>query len=117
MLYSVIKYEYKINSTSDDEIRSARRVAKLIAVPKNEPDILMIVVDAFEKYQKALDLQEWSQAFLSLWQILESITLQTEQIDMRDVINRTDNLVSQKNRYVKDLLEALRKTRNQLVHR
>ena len=78
---------------------------------------MAIVIDSFEKYQKALDLHEWGQVFLSLWQILESITLQTEQIDMRDVVNRTTNLIATKTPYIKDLLEALRKTRNELVHR
>lgn len=117
LLYSTNKYDYRNNSISVEETGSARRLARLITVPKDGQEVLAVVVDAFEKYQKALDLHEWGQAFLSLWQILESITLQTEQIDMRDVINRTDNLISKKNIYVKDLLEALRKTRNQLVHR
>ena len=116
LLISTSKYEYKNNSISIDEVRSARRIARFITVPKNEQDILSIIVDAFEKYQKVLDLHEWSQAFLSLWQILESITLQTEHIDMKDVINRTDSLIVQKDKYVKHLLEVFRLTRNQLVH-
>lgn len=117
LFYSTSKYEYKNNSISNDEVRSARRIARFITVPKDEQDILSIIVDAFEKYQKALDLHDSSQVFLSLWQILESITLQAEQIDMRDVINRTDSLIVQEDKYIKNLLEAFRITRNQLVHR
>ena len=83
LLYSTSKYEYKNNSISMDEIESARRIARFITIPHNEQDIQSIIVDAFEKYQKALDLQEWNEAFLSLWQILELITLQDEKVDMR----------------------------------
>jgi len=117
LLYTTNKYEYKNNSLSLEEIRSARRLSRLITVPRHGQEILAIVIDSFEKYQKALDLHEWGQVFLSLWQILESITLQNEQIDMRDVINRTTNLIASKAPYIKELLEALRKTRNELVHR
>ncbi|MGD8404423.1 MAG: HEPN domain-containing protein [Anaerolineales bacterium] len=117
MLYSTSKHDYINNSVGIEEIRSARRIARFIKIPKNEQDIISIIVDAFEKYQKALDLQEWSQAYLSLWQILESVTLQDEKIDMRDVINRTNSLIVQNGKHIKDLLESLRVTRNQLVHR
>jgi hypothetical protein len=115
-LYSTTKYAYESNSVGQDEILAARAVANLLSVPKDGRDVMVIVIDALMKYQRALDLDDWGLAFLSFWQALERITLQGRHISMKEVVARTDALISSKDHYERDLLDALYATRNRFVH-
>lgn len=104
-----------INSIEDEQIDQARRLSQQLGSPIDRHSTNSILVEALEKYGQALDTAEWRLAFLTFWQILELITLQTENLKMQDVLNRTNTLLQQ-HKISYDLLTALVKTRNKLVH-
>lgn len=114
---SVRDYEYGPNSISNDRIIKVRNLASRILIPKSDKDTVSLNVEVLEKYGEALDTSEWRLSFLVLWQILESITLQSnEEFSMKTVVNRIDIMFGQ-NQLIKDLLSSLYQTRNLLVHK
>ncbi|MBC8273862.1 MAG: hypothetical protein H8E40_02680 [Chloroflexi bacterium] len=118
LLYTIVKYEeYQRNTLRGDEISEVRRLASRLGGPDSDAQTSAILIDALEKYGEALDAFEWRLAFLSLWQILELITLQSSaNLNMKTVKSRVWNLLNQ-DPLMKDLLNALYETRNSLVHR
>jgi hypothetical protein len=93
--------------------RSARRVLNVVAGVRAE-DLRQLLVDALVKYGEALDTIEWRQAFLSLWLVLELLSLQ-ERGGKWDVVDRIAGLLGNQERD-RDLLSVLADTRNTLVH-
>lgn len=116
--YNTVRdYEYKHNSIPDDRIVQVRKLASKILVPKSDDDTVSLNIEVLEKYGEALDTSEWRLSFLVLWQILESITLQSnEEFSMKTVVNRI-NIIFGQNQLIRDLLSALYQTRNLLVHK
>jgi len=116
--YNIVNnYEYTQNDIADDKIIRCRKLASTLKSTKSEDDIMSLNVEVLEKYGEALDTSEWRLSFLILWQILESITLQSnEEFSMKTVVNRINILFGQ-NQLNKDLLSALYQTRNLLVHK
>jgi len=99
-----------------DQVEQARKLSNRLGMPNDERSTLYILLDALEKYGQALDTTEWRLAFLTLWQILELLTLQGEGIQMKNVVSRVHNLLK-RNKLFDDLLKVLLTTRNSLVHR
>jgi hypothetical protein len=116
--YNLVRYEdYGQNTLRGGEITEVRRLANRLKEPDSNNQTMGIFVEALEKYGEALDTFEWRLAFLLLWQILELITLQSsENLNMKAVKGRVNSLLNQ-DRLSRDLLSALYKTRNSLVHR
>lgn len=82
----------------------------------NQNSLKALLVEAIRKYGQALDTVEWRFAYLELWQILELLTLQSEeQLNMRQVRGRVFNLLS-KDEFVRELMVMLSDDRNVLVH-
>lgn len=116
--YNLTKYpEYKTNSIAIEQIDETRKLANRLKTIGSESDTVDLLIEAVEKYGQALDSFEWKLTFLELWQILELVTLQSkEQFSMKTVTNRINCLFKQ-DQFSKDLLQALYKTRNSLVHK
>jgi hypothetical protein len=118
LFFNTVRYEsYGPNHLKDYDIGEVRRLANRPKEPENDSQTMAVLIEALEKYGEALDTSEWRLAFLLLWQILELITLQTsEKLNMNTVKNRVISLLNQ-DRLARDLLSALYRTRNSLVHR
>jgi hypothetical protein len=116
--YNLTKYpEYSRNTIAFEQIVEAKKLANKLKIVGSEDDTVGLLIEAIEKYGHALDSFEWKLTFLELWQILELITLQSsEQFSMKDVTNRINCLLRQ-DQFSQDLLSALYKTRNDLVHK
>jgi hypothetical protein len=115
LFYSLTKYEeYKQNKLDPRVLPQVRKLSMRLKGPTGEDKTLSLLTGALEKYGEALDTIESRHAFLLLWQILELIALQSS--DMNTVKNRIINLLGQ-DPTVRDLLSALYRTRNLLVHR
>jgi hypothetical protein len=114
--YNLADYaEYKENKVARQALADAQNLAnKLTAIDDKSTEKLL--VEALQKYGRALDTDEWRLTFLELWQILELLTLQSnEQLNMKQVLSRINCLLNQ-NELIKDLLAMLYETRNRLVH-
>jgi hypothetical protein len=118
LFYNLTRYsDYRRNTFRGDEIHEIRKLASRLKEPEDNNATLWILIEALEKYGQALDTFEWELAFLLLWQILELVTLQSaENLNMKTVRNRASALLGQRARE-RDLLAALYRTRNSLVHR
>ncbi len=113
---TVRNYDYTHNSIPDDRIVRSRNLARKLVLNESKDNTMSLNIEILEKYGEALDTSEWRLSFLELWQILELITLQSnEEFSMRTVVNRINILFGQ-NQRIRDLLSALYKTRNLLVH-
>lgn len=117
LYYNTQIYNYRWpNFIPADQIKGARILANRLRHPNDKKDTILLFTESLEKYGQALDSSEWRLAFLTLWQILELITLQSsDELNMKQVVNRTNGLLRQ-NQLAGDLLFALYETRNQLVH-
>jgi len=90
----------------------------LVSVDRMEDEIQSLFVDSLLKYVHALDTFDWRDSFLSLWQILENLSLSTveENLKMTEVASRVKNLLCLEDSLEKYLVDGLRETRNKLVH-
>lgn len=118
---------FVFNTPRPDEFRSneidaarADAATGILADLSKEPErneTRYLVTDAFLRYGEALDAVEARLAFLSFWQMLETLAIQDgEGINMRTVVNRISVLFSKKE-LLRDLLMTCYETRNGLVHR
>ncbi len=84
----------------------------------NKPNINGILNSSIKLYNSALDTTDNSNAFLSLWQCLESITmLSSERYPMSEVVGRIQCLLNNKKLSYKYFLDLSAQRRNELVHR
>jgi hypothetical protein len=118
LLFLNVKYsEYSRNTLRGNEIAEVRRLARRLGQPDSDDQTTAIMIEALEKYGEALDAFQWRLAFLTLWQILELIALQSSaSLNMKTVKSRINALLGF-DPLARDLLNALYKTRNSLVHR
>lgn len=70
---------------------------------------------AIVRYTRALDLEDWNNAFLNLWGLLETLTNTGENDTHRVTVRRTSFLY-QDREYRKQILTHLRDYRNRAVH-
>lgn len=119
LYFATERYDYRGRPISGDQIALVDQLAKRVKQPDGQEDVMTIVVDALRKYGQAMDTVDWQQAFLSLWQVLELVALQTAgRINMQEVANRIANLLGLKqNELMRDLLDCAVESRNDLVHR
>ncbi len=117
-IYNLEKYpDYKANKIDLEKIIATRKLLSRLSRAKGDQDTLSLMAEAFAKYGDALDATEWRLAFLTFWQIFELITLQsTDESSMGTAIKRVNSLLA-KDQIAQDLLQAVNKTRNDLVHR
>jgi hypothetical protein len=107
--------EYSSFTPPDRDWARARRILRAVHGIRS-PEIRGLVVDAMIKYGEGLETDEWSRAFLVLWQVLEVLTLQSEgRMNMAEIGDRIALLLGQ-HQQERDLLAALAETRNKLVH-
>ena len=107
---------YNKNTVSVDVVQDVRKLIRQIGLKQEKDETKQLLVESITKYTKALDTTEWRLAYLSLWQILELLALQSaEQSNMKIVVNRIDTLLRQ-DQTARDLLQTLYFTRNALVH-
>ncbi len=116
-LYNTAKgLTYNRNTIATEIVQGVRKLIKQIGSKQEKNDTKQLIIDSITKYKEALDTTEWRLAYLSLWQILELLTLQSaDQINMRIVINRI-NILLRQDQTARDLLSTLYSTRNALVH-
>jgi len=119
LYFTMEKYDYQERSISEDQIRLVDRLTKRVKQPKDQQDTMLLVIDTLRKYGQAMDTVDWQQAFMSLWQILELVALQTAgEVNMKDVASRIANLLRLKPKEpMRDLLDCAVQSRNELVHR
>jgi hypothetical protein len=115
--YNTQMYDYRRpNLIPANQIEGARKLANRLRHPNDKNTTILLLTESLEKYGQALDSTEWRLSFLTLWQILELITLQSsDELNMKQVVSRTNGLLRQ-DQLAGDLLLALYETRNQLVH-
>lgn len=106
---------------STDELNRAKTYLSDITTDQHYGlPIREMLVDILLKYGRSLDSTNWQSAFLFFWQVLETITLQNpNKISMDTVTQRAYNLVvgrGKGNLLLKEALNGLKKTRNELVH-
>jgi len=116
--YNLEKYpDYTSNKIDLKKIIETRKLIGRLSHATGDQDTLSLMAEAFAKYGDALDATEWRLAFLTFWQIFELITLQsTDESSMGTAIKRVNSLLA-KDQIAQDLLQAVNKTRNDLVHR
>jgi hypothetical protein len=85
-----------------------------LALSSDKLSTRQLLIDAIRRYGVALDTTQWHITFLSLWQVLELISI-SQPGDQR-AKQRIKTLLA-RNEYLKDLLNILPRTRNNLVHR
>ena len=109
-------YIYKTISLKNNDIEYLNRMIKRI--DKMEEDIKSVFIDSLLKYVRALDTSDWRDAFLTLWQILENLSLSSlsSGITMRQISSRVKNLMGPTDILHKELIDSLVDTRNKLVH-
>jgi hypothetical protein len=109
-------YVYKRISLKPNNIDNLNRMIK--RMNSMDEEIKSVFVDSLVKYGHALDTIDWRDAFLTLWQILENLSLSTlsSRMKMTDVCSRIKNLMGITDILHKELVEALVETRNKLVH-
>jgi len=84
----------------------------------NKSTINGILISSIKLYNSALDTTDDSNAFLSLWQCLESITMLTrERYRMSEVVERVQCLLNIKQLTYKYFLDLSASRRNDLVHK
>lgn len=84
----------------------------------NKSRINDILIASIKLYASALDTTDYSNAFLSLWQSLETITmLSSERYSMSEVVDRVLCLINSKNLVYKHFLDLSASRRNDLVHK
>jgi hypothetical protein len=106
------KYERRI-LTADDIAWSQET---LIRLEGTAGELAKLALDSLALYGKAMDTADWEFAFLSLWQSLEGIAAENEDVKM-DVICRRIAALLGNGDEVADIADALRRLRNLLVHR
>ncbi|MBC8448741.1 MAG: hypothetical protein H8D78_13420 [Chloroflexi bacterium] len=121
LYFTVGRYRYSRHQiTPKDVERAAELLSRLTSWQKDGQSTRDMLVDILCKYGQGLDTPDWQSAFLFFWQILEIAALQsqTDIINMRKVIARTYNLITggKTDLLLKQLLECLKRTRNELVH-
>ena len=92
-------------------------ILKRIERIKND-DMQDLIIDTLIKYGQAMDTIDWRNAFLALWQILENLSLNTveKNLKMTDVASSINHLIGRRDTLYEDLLGSLSETRNKLVH-
>jgi hypothetical protein len=90
----------------------------LIKVERMDPDIKLMFVDSLIKYVHALDTVDWPDAFLTLWLVLENLSLSSlsARLKMDEVCSRIKNLLGLSDVLHKELVDAVVETRNTYVH-
>lgn len=116
LYYTNQKYKYQPQSFDDEDITRFKHIIGRLREPTSETDTMSLVLDALDKYGRAIDAIEWHEAFLWFWQVLELITLQTENIRMDDVTARL-KLIHKHDLLWSDQFAMLKEIRNALVHR
>jgi hypothetical protein len=113
--YEAGHYDYSRSNRGADVLAARTLVRRLGRIRGDE--IRNLLVEALLNYGQGLDTTDWQQAFLSLWQALELLTLQSKAaINMKVVTNRVCLLLGQRG-VDRDLLNSLVDTRNDLVHK
>jgi len=106
--YNTQMYDYRRpNLIPANQIEGARKLANRLRLPNDKKNTVLLLTESLEKYGQALDSTEWRLSFLTLWQILELITLQSsDELNMKQVVSRTNGLLRQ-DQLAGDLLLAL----------
>lgn len=116
LYYTTQRYKYTAKSLSEEDVSRFKTIVARLRQPSSETDTMGLVLDAIDKYGRAIDAIEWYEAFLWLWQILELVTLQTENIRMDDVVGRL-KVIHKYDLLWSDIFDALKDIRNEFVHR
>jgi hypothetical protein len=113
---SAVYEKYPKNKLSSDEISDISEKIKKIKFTNDEKYSEYLLLAAVNKYGEAMDAIEEKLMFLSLWQILELLSLRSiENLNMRKTINRIKILLGKKET-LKDLIEVIYSSRNIFVH-
>lgn len=116
LYYNIEPYNYLDNSLNGRIGIKFNSILRNIIKMKDE--IGEIYIDSMQKYVHALDTFDWRDAFLALWQILENISLNSvdDNLKMSEIAGRIKNLLALGDTLEKYLVGALVETRNKLVH-
>jgi hypothetical protein len=92
--------------------------AMLSRIDKMDSEIKPMFVDSLVKYVHAMDTIDWRDAFLTLWQVLENLSLSpiSSRLKMDEVCSRIKNLMGLTDLLHKELIDAVVETRNSFVH-
>jgi len=109
-------YIYETISLQNNHIEYLNRMIKKI--DKMEEDIKSVFIDSLLKYVHALDTSDWRDAFLTLWQIFENLSLSSlsSGMTMKRISSRVKNLMGPTDILHKELIDSIKVTRNKLVH-
>lgn len=118
LYFEVKRYQYPTKSYMRKNLVVVERSLKRIATVSDPMQRLLI--DVLLKYGQAMDTADWRDAFLSLWQVLEGLSLRNVfSVRMKKVPSRIVNLMGVRpplRSLKKDLIDSLAKSRHLLVH-
>lgn len=104
---TVERYDYKAKEFEQDSGRQVEELLNRIASISGEMQSLMINV--LLRYGEAMDTANWRYAFLSLWQVLEAVSLQSKTAKRVGVLIEANPLYT-------DLIDVLAQSRNLFAH-
>ena len=116
MPYALSKYPaYKQNNFDKNFFDASIKLAGFIRKPLDDNDTMNIFIDALEMYGRAIDTNETRLSFLFFWQILEKLTLKTNSLPEKEVINRVSEILNFDQTH-NDYLLVMYHSRNSLIH-
>ena len=109
---------YERNPIPEIDAKLVKRVLRRWARTPPVNELRALLADAVRRYGHAMDCADWREAFLALWQALEMITIVRRDGNFRldEVCRRTAALLGGSEQ-IADLMDTLRVTRNEFVHR
>lgn len=109
-------HKYRLKTLPENNLDFVKKQLSHLDAPEKSDELSALLVDALRFYGQALDTANWSEAFLTLWQVLEIITYRDPGcFKMSKVRDRAKTLVGG-HALLTELLEVSYDTRNALVH-
>ncbi|NPV45773.1 MAG: hypothetical protein HPY69_02345 [Armatimonadetes bacterium] len=109
-------HSYSRPRLAERTLMRAERLLRELRHARSGRTTLGLIEDAIEKYGKALDTTNWSEAFLCLWQVLELLTHDPDGKYSMDEVCKRAKILLRQHPLLADLLDVCYVTRNRLVH-
>ena len=109
-------YRYLSKKYENNNIKNVERL--LSRLSSFSEDMSELLINMLLKYGRAMDTADWSDGYLSLWQIIEALTLVKDfRVEMKKLPQRMVNLIGFRDTILyKDLITGLAESRHLLVH-
>lgn len=109
--------DVKIVALSENDLEQGKWFLKKLHPPKDEQDVMVLLVEAVQLYGVALDTRHKASAFLSFWQVLEVLTYRGESgYKIENLVKRVKTLLRD-NLMLCDVLDICGQMRNRYAHR